>query len=148
MDFLPDIRISREITLLVGKASCFLLTLSNNSMVPIRVEMKGERVEGDAGCVDVSAFSLDEFTIPYKDDTADIDEYLHQQGDSGGSGSAGRLTSIRRHNIGVSVECTPEKDITKESYAQFRLRYAFSPTEGQEERWMETGVRVFLMTDQ
>ena len=54
MDFLPDIRISREIDLLVGKASCFMLTLSNNSMVPIRVEMKGERVEKDAGCVDVS----------------------------------------------------------------------------------------------
>jgi len=35
-----------------------------------------------------SAFSLNEFTIPYKDDTADIDEYLHQQGDGGGS-SAG-----------------------------------------------------------
>lgn len=81
IDFVPELRLSRKVQLIEGQSSSFFLIVSNGSIYPMKVILKGEHNAGDANCIDCSAFALEEFIIPSKDDTADIDNYL-QQGES------------------------------------------------------------------
>lgn len=129
-DFVPDIRISREVNIVPNQISSFFLVVSNNSGFVIKVTLKGDCVEEDEDCVDCSSFALD-ISIPSKDDMADVNEFIAQGQEHESKSTNEKVTFTRRHRVGLCVECEPRSGDTDEAkstrYAMFKMEFSHVP---------------------
>jgi len=127
LDYVPDVRISREVNIVPNQTSSFFLVVSNNSGFVMQVVLKGEYVKEDENCIDCSAFAL-EISIPSKDDVADVDDYIGEHGRAYQTKDTNeKVMFTRRHRVGLCVECNSKNssaNTKNEQYAVFKLEFS------------------------
>lgn len=124
IDFLPEIRISRNVQLTPGQKSAFFLTITNNTMNTLELKLRGRGPENGSNCMDVSSFSV-EITIPCKDQISESTTESNQiSGDIGDLNQVSCILSVFGNKAGVRVECIPPNGIIlKHTYAWFNFSF-------------------------
>ncbi|KAH7696606.1 dynactin 4 [Aphelenchoides avenae] len=146
-DYLPDVRISRDIQLTPDQWSSIFLTISNFTQSPMEVVFQGEYNSAEADCLECSDAST-EITIPPKDDAKDIDDSL-EPASVPEDGETKNVVFRRRHRVGVHVECKAAKE-QKDCYALLSVKYRSTAGETalnrppEEGKWFTQRVKVFI----
>ncbi|CAJ0602261.1 unnamed protein product [Cylicocyclus nassatus] len=139
-NFVPEIRLSREVQLGEGETGSVFLTVANESNSKADVILMADNQDDTVECLT----PVVEISLPSADETADIYDI---DSDKRSFDSAGAIVFRRRHRAGIRVE-VKNNDAKPKKYLSLLVKYRneqCSMNVNVEPEWRLARVRVALM---